>query len=171
MLAVGVVASALVGMITNSAAKGNPMWEIIGGAAGMLVLMLMFALIPIIFDLPDAIAKYFSRRSRQPAAGLSPHDPDEAAARVLGEGLRQAELSPEAAAQLMTAFWAADAENRRTLAHLVAGMATDGPIDDESALLAVLRGLPAAAATSEGKKNPRASTAFQTSPETAKGPS
>ena len=37
------------------------------------------------------------------------------------------------------AFWAADARNRRALAHLVAGMAVVGAIYYEEALLAMLR--------------------------------
>jgi len=64
------------------------MWELISFAAGMLVFMLLFALLPYVFDLPDAIAKHFTRRSWRTDARLSPHDPDQAAARVLGEGLR-----------------------------------------------------------------------------------
>ena len=127
------------------------MWELISFFAGMLVLMLLVALLPAVFDLPDAIAKYFGTRLRRSNAGPPPHDLDEEAARVLGESLRRAELSPEAVAQVTAAFWAADARNRRALAHLVAGMAVDGAIDDEEVLLAMLRSLRESSAShSEG---------------------
>jgi hypothetical protein len=140
------------------------MWEQIGYTAGLLVLILLFSFLPHIFGLPDAIAKYFSRRSRRPSAELRPRDPDEAAARVLGEGLRRAELSPEAAAQVTAAFWAADARNRRALAHLVAGMSVDGPVD-EDVVLAALRSLPATSdSPAEGDKRPPASTDFRELP-------
>jgi len=86
----------------------NCMWELISFAAGMLVLMLVFTLLPLVFDLPDSITNYFKRRSRQPANGSPPRDPDEVAACVLGESLRRAELSSQAAAQVAAAFWAAD---------------------------------------------------------------
>jgi len=83
------------------------MWEMVSFAAGMVVFMLLFALLPLVFDLPDAIVKYFSRKAQQPEQGPPPSDPDEAAARALGEGLRRAELSSEAAAEVTTVFWAA----------------------------------------------------------------
>ncbi len=64
---------------------------------------------------------------------------DEEAARLLGESLRRAKLSSEAIAQVNAVFWAADATNRRALAHLVAGLSV-GPVADED-MLAVVRGL------------------------------
>lgn len=94
------------------------MWELISFVAGIVVLMLLFALLPHVFDLPDAIAKYFGRRAQHSDKGPPPHDPDEAAARLLGESLRRAELSAEAAAEVTAAFWAADARNRRVLAQM-----------------------------------------------------
>src|SRR5439155_13076459 len=134
------------------------MWELVSFFAGMLVLMLLFALLPAVFDLPDAIAKYFGSRLRRSNAGPPPHDLDEEAARVLGESLRRAELSPEAVAQVTAAFWAADARNRRALAHLVAGISEDGALDDEEVLLAMLRSLrETSASPSVGDKQSPAS--------------
>lgn len=90
----------------------------------------------------------------------------------IGEGLRRAQLSPEAAAQFTAAFWQADDRNRRALAHLVSGMSEDGPVKDEDTLLAVLRGLPTASAPPfDGDNKPPASTAFRELPAPAKGPS
>ncbi|HWY88471.1 MAG TPA: hypothetical protein VNX28_17295, partial [Gemmataceae bacterium] len=141
------------------------MWELISFAAGMVVLLLLFALLPHVFDLPDAIMKYFSKRSWPPRAGLPPRDSDEAAARVLGESLERAELSSEAAAQITAAFWAANDRNRRALAHMVAGMSVDGPVEDEDVLLAMLRSLPATSESpTEGDKKPSASTDFRELP-------
>src|SRR5207237_4742864 len=116
-------------------------WESIGVVAGMLVLMLLVAIVPYVFDLPDAIAKYFNRRSRRSDAGLPSGDPDEAAARVLGESLRRAQLASKVAAQVTAAFWKADARNRRALAYLMAGMSEDGPVEnaDVLAMLGSLR--------------------------------
>ena len=128
------------------------MWELISFIAGMLVLMLLLAILPHVFDLPDQIAKYLSRTSRQADAVMSSSGPDEAAARVFGESLRRAELSPEAAAQVTATFWAADAQNRRALAHLLAGMTADGPIEDEDGLLAVVRSLRAECAAAGDSK-------------------
>jgi hypothetical protein len=138
------------------------MWEMISFAAGMVVFMLLFALLPLVFDLPDAIAKYFSRKSQRADQGPPPSDPDEAAARALGEGLRRAELSSEAAAQVTAVFWAADARNRRALAHMVTGMSVAGPVEDEDVLLAMVRSLRETSANLSGRdeKTPP-STAFR----------
>src|SRR5262249_39789413 len=63
------------------------MWEIISFAAGMLVLMLFFAILPHVFDLPEAVGKYFSRRSRRAGAGAAPGGPGGAGGRGPGGGL------------------------------------------------------------------------------------
>jgi len=142
------------------------MWETISFLAGMLVLMMLVALLPRVFDLPDAIGKYFSRRTRQLNAKLLPRDPDEQVAYVLGESLRRAELSSEATARVMAAFLAADAPNRRALANLVAGLAEAGPVEDEAQLLAML---PSPQTVSEcppeKDKNPPTSTDIRALPE------
>jgi hypothetical protein len=111
------------------------MWEFLTFAAGMVVWMLVCAFLPHVFDLPEAIAKYLGRRSRRSGAGLPLHDPDQEATCLLGESLRRAQLSAEATAQVMAAFWAADVPNRRALAHLVAGMTGEGPVEDEDLLV------------------------------------
>ena len=72
---------------------------------------------------------------------LAPSDPDEVAARVFGEGLRLAEVSLAASEEAAAAFWAADPPNRRALAHMVAAMSADGPLDDEKILLVMVRSL------------------------------
>jgi hypothetical protein len=120
------------------------MGELIGFVAGMVVLMLLLALLPHVFELPDVVAKYFHSRARRAEAGPPPRDADETAARILGESLRRAQLSPQASAQVTAVFWAAEPHNRRALAHLVAGLSADGPIEDEANLLAMLSSLRAA---------------------------
>lgn len=141
------------------------MWELISFVAGMAVLMLLFALLPHVYELPDAIAKYFNRRANRSDAAPVPLDPDEAAARLLGESLRRGQLSSETAARVMAVFWAADARNRRALAQLVAGLAVDGEEIDEESLLAMVDSLRAAAAIPpERDRNPPASTAIRESP-------
>lgn len=133
------------------------MWEAICFFAGMVVLMLFIAILPFVFDIPEAVANYFSKKSRQWDAHLLPRDPDEQAARLLGENLRRAGLATEGAAQqIMAAFWAADASNRRALAHLVAGLTEAGPVEEDADLLALL------------PSSPTASTGIQVLPEGAK---
>lgn len=130
------------------------MWEMISFAAGMVVLMLLVAILPHIFDLPEAIGRYFSRRSQKSDAGLLPRDPGEVAARVLGEALRRAELSEDAVAQVTAAFWAADDRNRRALAHLLGGMSADGPGVDEDVVLTLGRGLGGLGASPGRRQEP-----------------
>jgi hypothetical protein len=135
------------------------MLELISFVAGILVSMLLFAIVLRVFGLPDALANHLDRRLRRPDPGPPSGDLDEAAARVLGQSLRRAQASPEAAAQVTAAFWAADSPNRRALAQLVAGMSVDGPVEDDADLLAVLRSLPAASgSSSEGDKKRPATT-------------
>jgi hypothetical protein len=117
------------------------MWEFISFMAGMVVLMLLIAVLPHVFDLPDAVAKYFSRKTQPGGAG--PWS-GEAAASLLGGALRRAGVSPNAVAQVTAAFWAADDRDRRALAHLVDAMSAGGPVD-EGALLGALHGLGRAA--------------------------
>ncbi len=127
------------------------MWEFFGLAAGILVLMLLCAFLPHVFDVPEWLGKYFSKRLRQSKAGLASSDPDEAAAHLLGESLKRAGAAPETVAQVTAAFWAADAANRRSLAHMLAGMSADGPVEDEEilAVLPNLRTMPASTAIRE----------------------
>jgi uncharacterized protein HemY len=140
------------------------MWEVIGITVGMVVLMLLYSLIPYVFDLPDTIAKYFRGRSRRAQAVSPSADPDEEAARALGEGLRRGELSSETVAEVTAAFWAADPPNRRALAHMVAGMTADGEVVDAD-VLAVVRSLRARSELpSEGDKKPAPSTDIKSLP-------
>jgi hypothetical protein len=104
---------------------------------------LLFVIVPLIFNLPEIIKKLY-QRSQQPAAGLPPSDPDEAAAHVLGDGLRRGEVSAKAAAEITAAFWGANGPDRRALAYLVAGMCASGPVADKD-VLAVVRSRQAAA--------------------------
>jgi hypothetical protein len=141
------------------------MWETVSFMAGMVVLMMLIAILPHLFELPDAVANYFNRRQRRSAARLLPRDPDKQAARVLGESLRRAQLSAKATAQVMTAFWAADAQNRRALAYLVAGLAKAGPLANEGDLLVMLSSLPAKSeGRSEEDKKPSTSTDIRERP-------
>jgi hypothetical protein len=105
--------------------------------------MLLYAVMSHVFDLPDAIAKYLRSRQRRAEARPTLADPDEEAARVLGEGLERAQLPPRVVTEVTAAFWAAGARNRRALAHMVAGMSMNGPVNNQ-ALLAAVRSLSAA---------------------------
>ena len=112
--------------------------------------------------LPDAISKYLSNKAHPLDAALPAPHSDEAAARVLGESLRHAEASAETTVQLLAAFWAASAENRRVLAHLVAGISAQGRVEDEALLRAVLRSLPDASEPScEAEEKLPVSTAIR----------
>jgi hypothetical protein len=145
------------------------MWEMISFAAGMLVLMLLFVLLPHVIELPDAIAKYFRRRAQSSEPGAAPAGPEEAAARLLGDALRRAQVSSDAAEKVTAAFWAANAADRLALAHMIDGRVADGPVEDDDDLLAVVRGLRAVpGAASEADKKPASSTAFSQFPECPK---
>jgi uncharacterized protein HemY len=130
------------------------MWEMIGFAAGMVILMLLFALIPHVFTLPEAIANYFRGRAWRSEAIPTSADPDEKAARVLGEGLSRG-MSSETVAEVTAAFWSADPANRRALAYLVAGLTANGGATDED-VLAVVRGLSARSASPSDETSFRA---------------
>lgn len=132
--------------------------------AGVLVIMLLIGLVTLVFMLPDAISKYLSGKAQPLDAALSAHHSDEAAARTLGESLRRAEASAETTVLLLAAFWAARAENRRVLAHLVAGISAQGPVEDEALLRAILRSLPGASEPScEAEEKVATSTAIRKS--------
>ena len=117
------------------------MWEAISFAAGMIVLMLLYAILGHVFELPEIVMKYLRGKSQQPEAVKPPDDPDEQAARILGEGLARARIALKVVSQIMEAFWAANAHDRRALAHLVGGMTAKGRIKGET-LLAAVRSLP-----------------------------
>lgn len=130
--------------------------------AGALLVMLLIGLITLVFMLLDAIPKYLSRKAQPLDVALSASHSDEAAARTLGESLRHAEASEETTVQLLAAFWAARAENRRVLAHLMAGISSQGRVEDEALLRAILRSLPdASEPSSESKEKPATSTAIR----------
>jgi hypothetical protein len=132
--------------------------------AGMLVFMVLIAFMSHVYKLPDAVVKYFSNRTRR-LDGEVPRDPDEQAARLLGESLQRAKLSSEATTQVMAVFWAADTLNRRALAQVVAGLTEAGPYTDEARVLAVLPHLRAVPECPSEKENkPPASTEIQELP-------
>lgn len=117
------------------------MWNQIAVLAAPLLIMLLIGIVTLVFTLPDAISKYISRKAQPLDATRSAPNSDEAAAQILGESLRHAKASAETTVQLLAAFWAASAENRRVLAHLVAGLSAQGRAEDET-LQAILRSLP-----------------------------
>jgi hypothetical protein len=117
------------------------MWEAVSFAAGMVVLMLLYAILGHVFELPEIVMRFLRGNSQQPEAVKAPDDPDEQAARILGEGLARARIAPKAVSQIMEAFWAANGHDRRALAHVVGGMTAKGRIKGET-LLAVVRSLP-----------------------------
>jgi hypothetical protein len=142
--------------------ESDPMWDLMAVIAGSLVIMLLIGLVTLLFVLTDAIPKYLSNKAQRPDAVPSQPNADEAAARILGESLRRAEVSEELTDHLLAAFWAASAENRRALAHLVAGISAQGRVEDEALLRAVLRSLPdASAASYEADAKPPSSTAIR----------
>src|SRR2546428_13480937 len=108
------------------------MCEFIIFFARMLVLMLLVAFLPVVFDLPDAIAKYFGSRLRRSNAGPPPHGLDEEAARVLGGSRRRGEVSSEAGGRVPAASWRAGARNGRSPAQLVPGLRGGASLVDET---------------------------------------
>ena len=58
------------------------MWEAISFAAGMIVLMLLYAILGHVFELPEIVMKYLRGKSQPPDALQASGDPDEQAARI-----------------------------------------------------------------------------------------
>ena len=124
------------------------MWALCLGVAWLIFASLTGA---------DEWLKSLLGKSKTRDLELAPSGPDEVAAHVFGEGLRRAALSSAACEEATAAFWAADAPNRRALAHMVAGMSVDGPLDDEETLLVMVRSLrrtTESVATTEKKRPP-----------------
>ena len=72
----------------------------------------------------------------------------------MGEGLARGSAPVESCPQVMEAFWAANTQDRRALAHVVAGLTAKGRVKGEL-LLAALRSFPAAlGARAEQEKVP-----------------
>jgi hypothetical protein len=88
-----------------------------------------------------------SESSDNPAkqSDLDPSTADDAAARALGRSLGSLKLSAKATAEVMAAFWAAEAPTRRALANIVAGIIEVQIIADEAKILAVVQTLPVTA--------------------------
>lgn len=117
------------------------MWEAACFMGGMIAFMAIMALMPLVFELPEWVAKYVGKKVAQ--VGEQPvGDQDDLAARGLGDALRQTDMSSEVVAEVMAAFWAANPNDRRALAHLVSGLAADDAAVDEGIILAVVRSLP-----------------------------